>query len=322
MPAVDDRDLVARVEGLLEGLDNLADEAAREQASEVVAAVLDLYGEGLARIVEQASARDADGSLAVALAEDELVSHLLLLHGMHPVPVEERVRSALAEVRPYLESHGGDVELLGVADGVARLRLDGSCSGCPSSTMTLKLAIERAIAKSAPDIDAVAAEGAAAAAGTPKLIQLEGLDSAPAANGGEGGSLPVVSVNGGAASATSGAASSGGNAGDGWAMAGAMPELAAARGGAPLLKRVAGEEVLFVDLAGTIYAYRPGCPACGASLERATLERTDLACPGCGNRYDVLRAGRCLDSPQLHLEPVPLLVGDDGLVKVALGAAA
>ena len=72
-------------------------------------ALLDLYGEGLARIVDVAVATTA----AAALADDELVAHLLLLHGLHPVPVEERVRGALDEVRPYLESHGGDVELLG-----------------------------------------------------------------------------------------------------------------------------------------------------------------------------------------------------------------
>ena len=82
--------------------------------------------------------------------DDELVSHLLLLHGIHPVPVEARVRAALEEVRPYLESHGGDVELVAVEDGVVRLRMEGSCSGCPSSAMTLKLAIEDAIHKARP----------------------------------------------------------------------------------------------------------------------------------------------------------------------------
>lgn len=300
MSGADDRDLVARVEGKLTELDALADSGAREKATEVVAALLDLYGEGLARVVEQLAERD-DGSLAEALAADELVSHLLLVHGLHPVPVADRVRSALDEVRPYLESHGGDVELLSVADGVARLRLEGSCSGCPSSTMTLKLAIENAIAKSAPDIEAVEAEGAVAEPPAPALIQLEVVDSAASAGAnGERVTEPD---------------------GDDWAMAGGMPELAAGPGEAPLLKRVQGESLLFLALAGTIYAYRPECPGCGGSLERATLERSELTCADCGNRYDVLRAGRCLDAPQLHLEPVPLLVGDDGLVKVALGAA-
>ena len=80
-------------------------------------------------------------------------------------------------MRPYLESHGGNVELLGVEGTVVRLRLQGSCSGCPSSAMTLKLAIEDAIHKAAPEVATVEAEGASeqasAPASGPKLLQLE-----------------------------------------------------------------------------------------------------------------------------------------------------
>ena len=75
------------------------------------------------------------------------------------------MREALEEVRPYLESHGGDVELLAVEDGVVRLRMQGSCSGCPSSAMTLKLAIEDAIRKHAPEVEQIEAEDADACAG-------------------------------------------------------------------------------------------------------------------------------------------------------------
>jgi Fe-S cluster biogenesis protein NfuA/nitrite reductase/ring-hydroxylating ferredoxin subunit len=285
-------DQVARVEGLLEQLEALPDAAARDTATEVVQALLDLYGDGLGRMVEAIAERD-DGTLAAAFSEDELVAHILLLHGLHPVPVEERVRGALEGVRPYLESHGGNVELLGVDDGVVALRLEGSCSGCPSSSMTLKLAIEDAIFKAAPDVEEVRAEGAVAPADGPPpgLLQLEVVKpaAAPAAPAGE------------------------------WAMAGGMPQLA---GGGVLLKDVAGEAVLFLRPSEQIYAYRPACPGCEESLERAALRNHELTCAECGNRYDVLRAGRCLDRPDLHLEPVPLLVGDDGLVKVALGAPA
>lgn len=62
-------------------------------------------------------------------------------------------------MRPYLGSHGGDVKLLGVADGVVRLRLERSCHGCPSSTVTMKLAVEKAIAEAAPEIARIAVEG-------------------------------------------------------------------------------------------------------------------------------------------------------------------
>jgi Fe-S cluster biogenesis protein NfuA len=138
------RELVARIDALLDDVHDV----------ELVQALVDLYGEGLARIVAH------DPACVSGLADDELVSHLLLLHGLHPLPLEERVRGALADVRPYLEQHGGDVELLGVEAGVARLRLEGSCNGCPSSTATLKHAIEDAIQRVAPDIEEIRAEGA------------------------------------------------------------------------------------------------------------------------------------------------------------------
>src|SRR5436190_6930336 len=112
------RERVERIELLLEEIEGLPDPAARERCTEVVAALLDLYGAGLARIVE----RMPD---ARALVEDELVSHLLMLHGIHPVPVEARVLGALEEVRPYLQSHGGNVELVSLQEGVLRLRLEG-----------------------------------------------------------------------------------------------------------------------------------------------------------------------------------------------------
>ena len=147
------RELVARIDVLLEQVQDV----------ELVQALVDLYGEGLARIV----AHDPD--CVAGVAGDELVSHLLLLHGLHPVPLEERVRGALADVRPYLEQHGGDVELLGIDGGVARLRLQGTCNGCASSTATLKFAIEEAIQRVAPDIDEIEAEGAV----EPGLLQIE-----------------------------------------------------------------------------------------------------------------------------------------------------
>jgi Fe-S cluster biogenesis protein NfuA/nitrite reductase/ring-hydroxylating ferredoxin subunit len=287
-------DLLTRVEGLLERLEQLPDDAARATATEAVRAILDLYGEGLSRIVDAVAERD-DGTLAEAMADDELVAHLLLVHGLHPIPVEQRVRAALEGVLPYLESHGGDVELLGVRDAVAHLRLQGSCSGCPSSSMTLKLAIEDAIFRAAPDVEEVRAEGAsppeAQASPQSGLLQLEMVKPtvAPSVS-------PVA-----------------------WATAGGMPQLA---NGGVLLQEVSGEQVLFLRPNGRVYGYRPPCPGCESSLELGTLRAGELTCPRCGNRYDVLRAGRCLDAPQLHLEPVPLLVEDSGIVKVALGALA
>jgi Fe-S cluster biogenesis protein NfuA/nitrite reductase/ring-hydroxylating ferredoxin subunit len=288
--ALDDhaaRERVARVDVLLEELERAGPAVPTALAVELVQALLDLYGEGLARVVAAVAARDDDGALGAALAGDELVAHLLLLHGLHPLPLEARVRGALDEVRPYLSSHGGDVELLGIEDHVVRLALRGSCDGCASSAATLKLAIEDAIHKAAPDVEGVQAEGAAPPS-PPPLLQLEIADAlrAPAAGT--------------------------------WVEAGALPE---ADGGGPLVHEIAGEPVLFVALNRTRFAYRPACPGCGGSLDGAALRDDELECPGCARRYDARRAGRCVSDPALHLEPVPLLVDGAGAVKVALGAA-
>lgn len=288
---MEDRELIAEVEGRLGELESVADPRSRDVALEAVQAVLQLYGEGLERIVTQLGE-----DRTKALAADELVEHLLLLHGLHPVSVQERVRAALDGVRPYLGSHGGDVELIGVLDGVASVRLHGSCEGCPASAMTLKLAIEDAVLKAAPDVERVEAQDDGAAPATPSvapLLQIEVM----------GPAAPEAA----------------------WVTAGALSQLS---GGGLLLKEVAGERILFLGLEdGTPYAYLPECPGCagsvaGGSLESAGLVGAQLTCPHCGHRYDVVRAGRCLDAPELHLEPVPLLVDESGLVQVAVHAPA
>ena len=137
---------------------------ARERAEELVRLVADLYGAGLERLLTilHELGRLDDEALA-ALAADDLVAGLLLVHDLHPYDVTTRVEQALDNVRPYLGSHGGDVELLGVSDDVVRLRLLGSCDGCPSSSVTLKLAVEGAIEAAAPEIIAIEVETAAEA---------------------------------------------------------------------------------------------------------------------------------------------------------------
>ena len=281
---------VARMEALLEEIETLRDPAARSKAAEMVQVLLELYGEGLARMMDTIAEGEDRERAFDAFAGDELISHLLLLHGLHPLDVEDRVLGALDEVRPYLESHGGNVELLGVEDGVARLRLEGSCDGCPSSTVTLKLAIEEAVQKAAPDLEGIEAEGVAEPEPAPNLVAGPTLSRKPKKK-------PQPEENGAS-----------------WTMVGGLPQLS---GGGLLAKEVSGEPVLFIKLGEDIFAYHNLCPGCGGPLENGNLDGSGLGCPGCGNRYDVRRAGKCLDDPQLHLEPIPLLVGEEGLVKIA-----
>jgi len=147
-----------RIEQLLDELRAAADPRLYGQAEEMLGLVTDLYGGGLARIVEIVGGKDQ--AVLDLLAHDELVSSLLLVHGLHPEDLATRVARALEGVRPMLAQHGGDVELLDIdaAAGAVHLNLLGSCHGCPSSTVTLRMAVETAIAEAAPEIQIIDVE--------------------------------------------------------------------------------------------------------------------------------------------------------------------
>ena len=169
MPArsgIDPDRLMARIQELTERVDKIEDDWSRTAAEELTAAVVQLYGAGLERIVELLGEERSDGETPLdLLAGDDLVAGLMLIHDLFPVPVEQRVAEALERVRPYMDSHGGDVELLGVRDGVAYLRLEGSCRSCAASSATLELAVRQALEEAAPDLIGMEVEGVAEPAG-------------------------------------------------------------------------------------------------------------------------------------------------------------
>ena len=258
-------ELVGQVQALTEQVEALADPAARDLADALAAAIVQLYGEGLERIF---GALEPD--VRAALAEDGVVASLMLIHGLYPVDLETRVREALETVRPYMESHGGDVELLGVVDGVARLRLEGSCSSCAASTSTLELAVERALQEHAPDLLGMDVEGVVAPPPRPEteaVVEWVELDGAAGLERGR-----IVGI---------------------------------------------GDDLVVANVAGTLLAYRDRCAGCGSSLADGVLIGGKLSCVTCSRRYDLPRAGRCVDEDGLQLEPVPLL-RNGGPVRVAL----
>src|ERR1700739_1246547 len=128
--------------------------AARERAEQLVREVVDLYGAGLSRILATVGDQAGSGILD-RLVADDLVASLLLVHGLHPHDVRRRVSDALDRVRPYLGSHGGDVHLLDIVGDTVQLQFAGSCKSCPSSAVTLELAVEDAIRAAAPEVSSI-----------------------------------------------------------------------------------------------------------------------------------------------------------------------
>jgi Fe-S cluster biogenesis protein NfuA len=152
--------LIQQIDELTRKVETMSDPEARANAVELLQSLMEFHGAGIERMMEIAAETGEAGQAIINdFGRDEMVAGMLLLYGLHPVAIEDRVLQALDKVRPYLASHGGNVEVLGIEDGVVRLRLQGSCKSCPSSSMTLKLAIEEAIYEAAPDVMAIEAEG-------------------------------------------------------------------------------------------------------------------------------------------------------------------
>lgn len=283
--APDARETAARVEALLAELSRQTDPGVAARAEDLVATLVAFYGAGLARAVELLSTQDGGAALVRTLADDELVGSLLVLHDLHPDDTATRVAAALEKVRPYLGSHAGDVELLGVADDVVRLRLAGSCNGCPSSTVTVRLAIEAAIADLAPEVARVDVDGVVP---EPVSVAPNGRPLLPVAAAGQ---APDAATPGWVTVTDTG-----------------VPD------GRVVGARVGGEAMVLCRAGTDTYAYRDRCPGCGGSLAGARLAGTELTCPRCTRTYDVRHAGR---GDGTHLDPVPLLA-DGGTVRVAV----
>jgi Fe-S cluster biogenesis protein NfuA/nitrite reductase/ring-hydroxylating ferredoxin subunit len=266
-------DVGERIERLLEEVRTMASPPAWERVDELIRLILELYGSGIGRIVEIVAETGGGEALMDRFARDELIASLLVLHGLHPEDFAARVGKALVRVRPYLGSHGGDIELLeaDAATGVVRLRMAGSCETCPSSTVTVKLAVEGAIKELAPEVS---------------RIEVEGVPPAHHAASNAIGHAPS------------------------WIALADAPDVAA---GAVAVTEAGGVRILLCRVGQSLYAYRDSCPGCASSVHGGELQGTLLTCPSCGNRYDVRLAGRSADAHDVHLDPVPLLADEAGV---------
>ncbi len=283
----DPRETGARIEQVLEEFRTSALPDVTERAEELVELLVDLYGTGLQRFVELLSEEPDGPGVLRRLASDDLVGSLLVLHDLHPDDTETRVLAALDKVRPYLGSHAGGVTYLGIdEEGAVQLRLEGSCDGCPSSLVTVKMAIEGAISQAAPEIVRVEVEGVTA-------------EKKPAQDGKQLFELaPPPRLEGG------------------WAPVEGTLELADSEVTSIVLEGVA---VAVCRAEGHLYAFLDRCPRCSSGLAGARLVGMMLCCQGCDERFNVQLAGRGTDGS--HLDPLPLL-GEADQLRIAVPTGA
>ena len=229
----------SRVQELVAQIDALPTSPARVLFQECLESVLAFYGHGLARILRLVTDAGPDGQkIYHDLIHDNVVRGLLIIHDLHPVDLETRLRDALDKVRPYLRSHGGDVELISLTNDVARLRLQGTCKSCASSTVTLELAIRHAIEEACPDLIGFEVEGAPAQ------------------------SMRVTAPD--AQSVTSD-----------WVVIDSALQLDEEAG---MSVRVGDLRLVICKVNGGLYAYRNNCPTCNMPLKTRILDSGLLQC--------------------------------------------
>ena len=243
-----------RIQELVEKINAMPDPAARRMLQECLESVLSFYGHGLSRVMNLVDKEG--GKIREVLLNDPGVRSLLLIHGLHPDPLEKRLHAALEKVRPYMKSHGGDVELLSLEDDFARLRLQGHCKTCPSSTVTLELAVRAALEEACPDLQGFEVEG----------IKTDD-STAPAFD-----HVPKAAPE--------------------WLPITGAEKLV---NGQWMTLHTKSEPILICKVADQLYAYRDHCPACNLPLHLGELVGDKIVC-SLGHRFDAKQAGAGIEN--------------------------
>lgn len=277
--------LAEQVDRLTEEALRLDDQLARETAVGLKEAVEAIHREALVRIVRRLKQDEATLAALRELAQDPAVHTILMLHEILKPPVSARVQLALDEVRPYIQSHGGDVELVELRGETVRLRLVGACQGCPGSQATLRNGVEQALRRHVPELAAIELAEDPPASGA--LISADAIGIAaprrPAPH----------------------------DQADGWRLAVRLDALA---NGTVARAEVDGVDLILAQVDGKIVCYRNVCAHMAMPLHEGEVDGGLLTCPWHGFTY-LLESGECLTAPEVQLDPVAVRVRA-GLVEV------
>jgi Fe-S cluster biogenesis protein NfuA len=173
---------VQRIGDLVAELETIQDREARAGAKALMQLVLDLHSAALERVLEIVAKDTSCGQRAIdELGDDALVSSLLVLYGLHPLDLESRVLRAIEKVGPRVSKGGGELELLGIENGVVRVQIAIPGHSCGSTAKTLKSMVEDAIFEAAPDLTELVVEGGDEKPGSTGFVPLGKLSGVPAA---------------------------------------------------------------------------------------------------------------------------------------------
>ncbi|MHB8188875.1 MAG: NifU family protein [Ferrimicrobium sp.] len=237
-------------------------------------AVEEFYKAGVKRLVRCLLDEIPNGAETLReLAGDPVVRAMFLSTGVLRVGPSERAHRALESIRPYLNSHGGDVEFVRVEPPVAFVRLIGACSGCSMSSVGLADEVRTALVyavEEITEIEVIADEP------VPALVHL--------------GTTRRSNV--------------------GWHDG---PELASIARFVVHPFMVEGHSLVITSVDGRLACFRNECGHMGMEIDRATIDGDGiLTCPWHGFRYDAT-TGECISAPGVGLEQFPIRVQDGRL---------
>lgn len=246
------------------------DEARVLTVQALKSAIEGLHKEALTRLIR---ALKDDPSAGVRLREalgDPVIYGVLRFHGLIKAPLAERVNLALAEVRPALAGHGGDVELVAIKlPDTVELRLVGSCHGCPASGQTLSEGVEKAIRAHCPEI-----------------LHINQVSRAAPESRGDGRST-VHFISPFALHAKTG-----------WLDAGVLADIPE---GGVSERKLTGRSVLLAKRGEQVSCFDNACAHLGMPLEMGDVQDGVITCTYHGFRY-LLETGECLTAPEVQLK--------------------
>ncbi len=264
-------------------------EAAQKTALDLKEAIEAFHKLGLTKIIQKLKEDERGKELLFELVDDQAIYALFAMHGLVREDIGVRVTRVLDMVRPYMQSHGGDVELVRATQDTVYIKLSGSCNGCSMSSVTLRNTVEEALHEHLPqiqNIEVVPNEPEPAKAEAEMQSQSGFVPLAAIA------ALPKLDY--------------------GWAAGPVSSEVLEA---VPFRWDADGVSVLIVRFHGQLHAFRNECAHLGMPLDGGSLdpETGVLVCPWHGFRFDCA-SGECLTVPEAQLEGLPLRVESGRIV--------
>lgn len=249
---------------------------AQAKAMALKAALEEFHKHGLTKIVKALKEDSRGKEILFALVDEPEVRALFSMHGLIRADLRTRVERVIDMVRPYIQSHGGDIELVDVTRDTAVVRLGGACNGCSMSAQTLRESVEQSIREHVPEI-----------------LHIEKAAQEPTV-----AFVPLDMLSG---------------EGKGWKEGPLVEEL---KPGKAFRLDVDGVSILLLRSDDRIQAFRNSCAHMGLPLDGGMIdcEANTITCPWHGFRFDTI-TGECLSSPGAQLEPFPVRI-QDGRIRV------